>query len=155
MSTDSVTFLLQFPLGAVAGVVATLAMNPVMSRLPEGDTPPTVAASVLTDSVPQEAPDRLAGFAHYFAGVGTGVLFAWLSISSGLLVEDVVGSVLVASVILYVLMVGFFVTVPLPLSQIEGGRKAAVARDWSVSAFVYVLVVAPTAFLVWSLIPSV
>lgn len=130
-------------------------MNPVMSRLPEGGTPPKVAAGVLTDSVPRDAPDRLAMFAHYFAGVGTGALFAWLSLSSGLIIEGTAASIVAASVVLYILMVGFFVTVPLPLSRIEEDRKTSVARDWAASALVYVLVVSPTAFLTWGFFPAV
>jgi len=59
---------LRFLLGAVAGILATLSMDLVMTRLPEGDTPPFVASGVLTATRPRSAPGRLAAVVHYLAG---------------------------------------------------------------------------------------
>jgi len=135
------------PLGLVAGVVATVGMDVVMRFLPEGSTPPGVAAGVLTRTPPDESNERIAGFVHYSAGAGTGVLLAWLL----LVARAVTGSRTVAAVgagaALYALMVGFFATVPLPVSDCEDDRKPAVLRDWSVCAAVYTLVAVPVLVL--------
>nr|WP_239642317.1 hypothetical protein [Haloarcula amylolytica] len=55
---------LRFVVGVAAGVVATIAMDLVMARLPEGETPPFIASGVLTDSAPDDAPGRLANVVH-------------------------------------------------------------------------------------------
>jgi hypothetical protein len=49
-------------------------------------------------------------------------------------------STLVAAVVLYVLMVGFFLVVVLPRSQVLGGRVGEIRRDWALSALAYVVV---------------
>ena len=69
---------LRFLLGVAAGLAATLVMDAAMARLPEGETPPSVAAGVLTDTPPRNAPGRLAAAVHYLAGGLTGPLFVWL-----------------------------------------------------------------------------
>ncbi|MFC7176059.1 hypothetical protein [Halosegnis marinus] len=55
--------------GAVAGLVATVAMNVPMHRLPEGSTPPFVAAGALTGEGPADVDPVLASGTHYAAGV--------------------------------------------------------------------------------------
>ena len=132
----------RFPIGLVGGVVATLWMDIAMARLPEGETPPSVAASVLTETHPGNAPRRLASVAHYLAGTGTGLLFVWLS----LLVETFLGepsitTALLTAVLLFVLMVSFFVLVPLALVPgLDDQRRRRVARDWALSAAAYLVV---------------
>jgi hypothetical protein len=144
--------------GAIAGVAATLVMDLIMPRLPEGDTTPFVAAGVLTDTPPDEAPARLASTVHYVAGTGAGVLFvtiagivAWLvgltgMASQSLGVGPALFGVLVTGLVYPALMIGFFVVVPLPRAQ-EFSRERArlVARDWAISAVAYT--VALTALL--------
>lgn len=145
------------PLGIIAGSVATLGMDAVMARLPEGATPPRVAASVLTSTAVEDAPERLATFVHYFAGAGTGALYLWLL----LVAETVVGvsplvTVAVSAAFLYVSMVAFFAFVPLPLSDgLSEKRRRRTVRDWTVCAAVYVVVVAPATLVLSAAVSAV
>lgn len=135
---------LQFVVGVVAAVVATLVMDVVAARLPEGETPPFVASGVLTDNRPSVAPARLASVVHYLAGLLTGPLFVWLLLASqGVLGGPSLLATLLAAGTLFVLMVGFFAVVVLPRSKIADGRVGAVRRDWALSAAAYVLVLVP------------
>lgn len=137
--------VLRFPIGLVAGVLATLAMDLIMTQLPEGKTPPGVAAGVLTKTHPDRAPDRLGTVAHYLAGVGTGLLFVWLSLAAEAFASGPsVLTAVVTGVVLYVLMVGFFVLVPLPRAPgLSSDRRRATGRDWAIMAAGYLLVLVP------------
>lgn len=133
---------LRFGAGLVAAAVATLAMDAVMTVLPEGTTPPSVAAGVLTDRPPRGAPDRLAAVVHYLAGVLTGPLFVWLLFTGEAgLGRHAVPTTLAAATVLYLLMTGFFVVVVLPQSRVAADRLGAIRRDWALSAGVYLSVV--------------
>jgi hypothetical protein len=135
---------LQFVVGVVAAVVATRAMDAVMARLPEGETPPFVASGVLTENRPGDAPERLASVVHYLAGLLTGPLFVWVLLASqGVLGGPSAVATLLAAGVLYVLMVGFFVVVVLPRSRIGDHRLPLVRRDWALSAAAYLLVLVP------------
>ncbi|SDJ57658.1 hypothetical protein SAMN05216226_105142 [Halovenus aranensis] len=135
---------LLFFLGVGAGVVATLAMDLVMPRLPEGRTPPTIAAGVLTGSRPDSAPARLGTVVHYLAGILTGPLFVWLLlVSEGVFGELSVLAVVLAGAVLYVLMVAFFAVVVLPQSLVASSRVGAIRRDWALCALTYLLVLVP------------
>jgi hypothetical protein len=139
---------LRFVLGVVAGVAAVLLMDLVMRYLPEGETPPFVAAGVLTDAAPADAPSRLATVVHYLAGLSTGPLFVWVLLT----VEGVLGgpsltATLVATLVLYVSMVGFFAAVVLPRSGVEAARHGPIRRDWALSALAYLAVLVPAVFL--------
>lgn len=128
------------------GLLATLVMNVPMNRLPEGKMPPSVAAGVLADTHPDDAPDRLATAVHYVAGGGTGVLFLMLvTMTSVVLPSGVVGALgayLLAGALLLGLMVGFFVLVPLPRAgSFARQRLRAIKRSWTIAAAVYVIVV--------------
>ncbi|MES3516409.1 MAG: hypothetical protein PPP58_01975 [Natronomonas sp.] len=134
-------------LGLFAGIGATLVMDLAMRRLPEGETPPTVAAGVLTDTHPDSAPGRVASAVHYGAGMGTGVLFLTLLTVVGLLsgIDPTGSSVfgvalfVFTSVLLFGLMVGFFVLVVLPRpAGFARQRLRQISRDWAISAAVYV-----------------
>ena len=138
----------RFPIGLVGGLGATLWMTALMRHLQEGETPPAVAAGVLTETHPDDASERLATVVHYLAGAGTGLLFVWLS----LLAETVLGGPSTASVLLttgglFALMVGFFILVPLPLAGLCDRRRRRAARDWAIAAGVYLLVLVPVVFL--------
>lgn len=134
---------LRFVLGAVAAVFGVLFMDVVMARLPEGETPPRVASGVLTETHPDEAPERLASVVHYAAGLLTGPLFVWfLLVFEGLLGPGLVATA-TADLALFVLMVGFFVVVVLPRSQVEIERVGTIRRDWTTAAAAYLLVVVP------------
>jgi len=144
----TLTVSLRFVIGVAAGVVATVAMDLVMGRLPEGETPPFVAAGVLTDSAPQHAPGRLANVVHYIAGWLTGPLFVWVLLTSeGLLGGQSLLATVLAATVLYTLMVGFFVFVVLPRSRLASVRIADIRRDWAISAAVYLLVLVPLVAL--------
>jgi hypothetical protein len=135
---------LRFLLGVVAGILATLFMDVVTTRLPEGETPPFVAAGVLTATPPRSAPGRLAGVVHYLAGWLTGPLFVWLLFA----MEAIAGgpsilTTLLAAAALYLLMVGFFAVVVLPRSRAPPGRVRLIRRDWALSAAAYLLVLVP------------
>jgi hypothetical protein len=119
-------------------------MDLVMGRLPEGDTAPKVAAGVLTGKHPDDSSDRLSEFVHYFAGAGSGALYAYLYLGVGSFSPlSTSAEVAFTSAVLYLGMVGFFVAVPLWRSSVERDRGSKVARDWGVSALVYVSVVSP------------
>jgi hypothetical protein len=136
--------LLLFPLAVLAGGLATLAMDLVMARLPEGETPPTVAAGVLTGTNPRTAPKPLSKTVHYLAGVLTGPLFAWLLLAGTVVLGGGVLTTLVAAAGLLVLMVGFFVGVVLPRARgLTRRQRKAVGRDWALSAAAYVAVLVP------------
>jgi hypothetical protein len=141
--------VLRFPVGLVAGVVATLAMDLVMARLPDGTTPPKVSAGVLTEAHPDETPQRLASVLHYLAGVGTGLLFVWLSLAVEFLAgEPSLTTILATTGLLFVLMVGFFVLVPLPLAPgLTDARRRRTGRDWALSAAAYLVVLVPLVLL--------
>ena len=140
----TLTVPLQFLVGVVGALVATLAMDVVMARLPEGETPPFVAAGVLTDARPDAAPARLASVVHYVAGWLTGPLFVWFLLTTqGLLGGTSLLATVLATAVLYVLMVGFFVVVVLPRSAVASQRLGGIRRDWTLSAAVYLLVLVP------------
>ena len=139
---------LRFAAGVVAGVLATLGMDLVMRRLPEGLTPPRVASGVLTERPPGDAPGRLATVVHYLAGMLTGPLFVWLLLASeGILGTQSLLTALAAGVVLYLLMVGFFAVVVLPQSEVEPDRVPTIRRDWAVSAAAYLVVLVPVVAL--------
>lgn len=134
---------LLFVVGVVAAVVATLVMDQVMARLPEGETPPFVASGVLTERHPDGAPGRLATAVHYLAGWLTGPLFVWFLLAGWAVVGRGVAGTLLAAVALYVAMVGFFAVVVLPRSRVEDERVDTIRRDWAVSAAAYLVVLVP------------
>jgi hypothetical protein len=136
VSTGTVAVLFAF--GVLAGGAATLWMDLVMGRLPEGKMPPLVAAGVLTGRPPGGAPRGLALAVHYLAGTLTGGLVVWFGFASRSLLEEPVAS-LVAGAVLYLLMVGVFLVV-LARSRVQPERAGAIGRDWAVSAAAYLVV---------------
>jgi len=143
MDTATLSVPILFAVGVGAGIVSTLVMDVVMARLPEGETPMYIAAGVLTDRPPEEAPGRLAAVVHYVAGLLTGPLFVWLLLASeGLLGASAVSTV-AAAVVLLVLMIGFFAAVVLPRSRVDAGRLGTIRRDWAVAAAAYLVVLVP------------
>jgi hypothetical protein len=138
------SFLAGLALGPIVGLLATLAMDRVMPRLPEGATAPRVAAGVLTDTPVDHAPERLATWVHYVAGGGSGLLFLGL-VAAVQLALGVGASValVVASPVMLALMVGFFALVPLPRARgLPRRRLATIRRDWALSAAAYVVAAA-------------
>ena len=143
-STGSVAVPLLFLVGVVAGVFATLAMDLVMGRIDEGETPPRIASGVLTDTHPDESPERLASVVHYVAGMLTGPLFVWILLAVGGLLGTGLLAAAVAGVLLYPLMVGFFALVVLPRSRgLSRQRLARIRRAWAIEAVAYLLVLVP------------
>ncbi|MFB6250928.1 MAG: hypothetical protein ABEI27_04455 [Halobellus sp.] len=144
---------LLFLVGAGGGIVATLAMDAVMARVDEGETPPKVASGVLTDTEPDRAPQRLASVVHYVAGTLTGPLFVWLVLVASALFGGGPIAVVAAVAVCYPLMVGFFALVVLPRSQgLSKQRLSAIRRAWGVEAAVYLLVLAPIVGAITSIV---
>jgi hypothetical protein len=139
--------------GLLAGLAATVAMDLPMYLLPEGRTPPSVAAGVLTDEHPDDASGRLATVVHYGAGAGTGVLYAVLATLVGTLLGFGSLAALVAgAVALYPLMVGFFVVVVLPRSKgLPMQRIRRIRRDWALSAAAYLAALVALFYVVGGL----
>lgn len=132
-----------FVVGAAAAIVAVLVMDQVMARLPEGETLPFVPAGVLTDTRPDDAPPKLASVVHYTAGLLTGPLCAWFVLAVAGVLSEAALVIAVAGLLLYPLMVGFFVIVVLPRSQVHRNRVPAIRRDWAIAAAAYLLVLVP------------
>jgi hypothetical protein len=132
-----------FLVGVVAATLATLAMDVAMARLPEGTTSPFVAAGVLTETPPADAPARLASVVHYIAGLLTGPLFVWLLLAAASVLDGVFLPAALAATVLYVLMVAFFAVVVLPRSLVATDRVSSVRRDWAAVAAVYLVVLVP------------
>jgi|APHM01.1.fsa_nt_gi hypothetical protein len=141
----------QFLVGGVAAGVATLVMDRVMMQLPEGETPPRVAAGILTNKTPAAASSRLAIFIHYTAAILTGPLFVWLRLSSEAIVGPTPVHILLAIAALYTGMVGFFIGIVLPRADITSKRVHGIRRDWAISATSYVVV---TVVIVWTALPN-
>jgi len=144
---SSVPAVFRFPVGLVSAIVAVLVMDQIMARIHEGTTPPYVAASVLTQLPVDDAPDRLATVAHYLAGLGTGLLFTYFLLTTEwLLGESSLLAVVATAVVLYILMVGFFVVVPLPRAVgVDDSRRSAIGRGWALSAAGYLAVLVPVS----------
>jgi len=140
----TLSLLAGLALGPVVGLVATLAMDVVMARLPEGATAPKVAAGVLTDTPVDDAPARLATWVHYVAGAGSGLLFVGLVAATGRLAgTGILLTVAAAGLVQLALMVGFFALVPLPRAPgLPRQRLGPIRRDWAASAGAYVVVAA-------------
>jgi hypothetical protein len=144
--------LVAFPIGVLSGIVATLGMDVVMERVSEGKTAPRVASGVLTETHPDESPERLSGFVHYFAGAGSGALYAYILLAVSYAEVGTTARLAIGAFVLYVGMVGFFVAVPLRISSMEEERVSEVARGWALSALAYVAVIAPTFGVVSSVV---
>lgn len=139
---------LRFPLGLLAAVLATLVMDAVMERLPQGETAPRVAAGVLTETHPDDAHPRLASVVHYVAALLTGPLYVYLLYAAEYVLDGPsTTATLAAGVLLLVLMVAFFVGVVLPRSRARLSRRRSIARDWALSALAYVVVLVPVVAL--------
>lgn len=136
---------------ALVGLLATVVMNVPMGRLPEGQTAPAVAAAVLTDTHPDTAPERVATLVHYVAGTGTGILFLSLVVLLGQVLPVTLAQPLAGGV-LFIVMVAFFILVPLPRAgQFSRHRLDLIKRDWAVSAVAYVVV---AGILLWIIVPG-
>lgn len=147
MTVSSFAPPLRIVLGILAAVVATLAMDVAMARLPEGETPPAVAAAVLTEQPVGEGPSRLAAVVHHAAGWLTGGLFVTLLLFAEAALGRSPATYLATTALLLVLMVGFFAGVVLPRVALARRRVRTVVRDWTVSATVYLTTLVA---LVWT-----
>ena len=138
-----------YVLGAVAGLLAAIVSNVPMHRLPEGSTPPFVAAGVLTGSDPDSVDPTLASGLHYAAGILAGVFYTAVEYGiEGITPppELYVGGTqlpllthLLALLVTFVFLVGFFSYVVLPRFDSLSGSYRQIRRDWLVTATAYVL----------------
>jgi len=141
-------------LGALAGLLATVLMNLPMQRLPEGSTPPFVAAGALAGEALSEVSSGLASLAHYAAGTLAGVGFVlvaelverFVRAQGGAPGFDIVlggtGLLLVphliAAAVTFSVLFVLFAYVVLPLFGKEAASRARQVRnDWAISATVY------------------
>lgn len=138
--------------GAVAGLLAAIAMNVPMHRLPEGSAPPFVAAGALTGEGPTDVNPALASGIHYVAGVlaGTGHTLLALGLEGAYPFTTGVASTgvplvphLLAVLVIYAALVVVFAYLVLP---VFGGpvreRARLVRRDWVLAVTVYALALA-------------
>lgn len=142
---STVSPVVSFPIGLAAAGIAVLSMDQLMARITEGTTPLYVAASVLTGRPTDTAPSQLASVVHYLAGLGTGLLFVYfLLIAEQLTGVLSVTTVAATTVVLYVLMVGFFVLIPLPRATgLDETRRSQTGIAWAIAAAGYLLVLVP------------
>lgn len=143
LSTAEVLSL--FAVGGVVGLVATLWMDFVMARLPEGKAPPLVAAGVLTGHPPRNAPRTLATVIHYLAGTIAGAVFVWFLLAGHVFFDDPIATV--APIVgMYALMVGVFYGV-LTQSEVDRREVSKIRRGWAISAAAYLAVLAVLVIL--------
>ncbi len=123
--------------GAAVGLVGAVVMDVPMAALPEGFTPAFVAAGKLTRTDPDAVPERTAYVVHHLAGALAGVLFG-LGVAVS---EPVFGSVwpagLASAFVLMLFLVGFFLFVVMPRTDVAADRERAITRAWVLSAFVF------------------
>ncbi|MFB6205494.1 MAG: hypothetical protein ABEJ05_03065 [Haloglomus sp.] len=141
-------------LGALAGLLATVLMNVPMQRLPEGSTPPFVAAGALTGEDLTAVSEGLASLVHYAAGTLAGVSFVLLAEAIERFVAArggapgfdlvIAGSGIrlvphiIAGAVTFSILYLFFAYLVLPLFGKEASaRVRAVRNDWAISAAVY------------------
>ena len=142
---STVSPVVVFPIGLVAAGIAVLGMDRLMAHTTEGTTPPYVAASVLTGRPVAAAPSRLASVVHCLAGLGTGLLFVYFLLAA----EQLTGSLSAMTIggttlVLYVLMVGFFILIPLPRATgLDDTRRSQTTIAWAIAAAGYLLVLVP------------
>lgn len=143
LSTAEVLSL--FAVGGVVGLIATLWMDFVMARLPEGKTPPLVAAGVLTGQPPKNAPRQLATVIHYLAGIFAGAFFVWVLLAGHVFFDDPIATVAPIGAV-YALLVGVFYGV-LTQSEVNRRELSTIRRAWAISAAAYLTVLAVLVIL--------
>jgi hypothetical protein len=141
-------------LGALAGLLATVLMNLPMQRLPEGSTPPFVAAGALTGETLSEVASGVASLVHYAAGTLAGVGFVLFAEGIETLIRQQGGAPgfdlvlagtglllvphLIAAAATFSVLFVFFAYVVLPLVGKDArSRGRRVRNDWAISATVY------------------
>lgn len=139
----TLTVPLRFVVGLFAAAIALVAMGPAMRRFPDGEFVPLVAAGVLTERRPPDAPERVADAVHYTAGLLGGAVYVWLT----LLFEGLFGGPgllppVLAALLLYAFLTSFFLLVVVPRSRVADLRVPRLRRAWLAAAAVYVLVLA-------------
>jgi hypothetical protein len=131
--------------GAVAGLVAAVAMDLPMGRQPDGWTPAFVAAAVLSRTAPADVSFGRASLVHHGAGVAAGALYglvtfaltgavppiSWAGVS---LLAHSIGVVLVT-----LFIYGLFAHVVLPRvgGTVYEERSTAVRGQWLRSSLVF------------------
>ncbi|RDI72518.1 hypothetical protein [Halopelagius longus] len=131
---------------ALAGLVASFAMDVAMVQQEEGFTPAYVAAAVLLRVSPEDVGFLGANVVHHAVGVLAGALYALLYLVLALLlpVGPVVGRVgvvphVVAAVVVVLFIYSFFAHVVLPRAgrSIYEERSTAVCGQWLRSSLVF------------------
>jgi len=148
LHSPALTLSTVYVLGAVAGLIAAVVSNVPMHRLSEGSTAPFVAAALLTDDTPDAVEPTLASGLHYAAGVLAGVFYTTAEYGIETIVPSprlyIAGTQLsvvvhlLALLVTFVFLVGFFSYVVLPRFDALRGRYERIRRAWLVVATAYV-----------------
>ena len=150
----AVDVVLWIPVAVLGGFFAALVMDLPMSRLAEGTTPVSVAASVLYDRPPATLHGRQARAVNYTAGILAGVGYALVALPLDAALPSLatvagvpLGPHLVGGGVAGLCLYAAFALYVLP--RYGGGKRAVgatVRRSWGVSVAVYVLAL-------WAFVP--
>lgn len=137
---------LVFFVAAAFGLIATMVMDFVMDRLPEGRTPPAVAAAAVRGERPEDAGRGAVALSHYGSGTVAGVVYLGIFILLSMIVPDSTTMSLLAlagaGTIMFGLMIGVFFLGPLShVGGLTAQRVGDIKRSWMISAGVYVITV--------------
>lgn len=143
--SDAVTVVTSLLGGAVAGLVAAVAMNVPMSRQPDGWTPAVIATAVLTRTTPETVSVEQAAVVHHVTGVVAGLLygilmFAMIGVAPSLRWSGVPMIAHVFAVIAVTLFIyGFFSHVVFPRvgGTVYEERATAIRGQWLRSSLVF------------------
>lgn len=159
--SDAVTLATGVPGGALAGLVAALAMDLQMGRQSEGWTPAFIAAAVVRRTAPEDVSFEVASVVHHAAGVASGVLYGLVTVALSGVGPQVTwrGVSLLAHVLAVVAVTLFiyllFANVVLPRTggTVYEERATAVRGQWLRSSLVFaiaVLLAGPPAIVLFA-----
>lgn len=142
---DAVTLVAYLGGGAIAGLVAAVAMDVPMGRQPDGWTPAFVATAVLTRTGLDDVSFQQASVVHHAAGIAAGALYGILMVAlTGLLLPGVWRSVSllahvlgVIAVTLFIYLVFSHVVLPRVGGAVYEERATAVRGQWLRSSLVF------------------
>lgn len=143
--TDAVTVVSHLAGGALAGLVAAVAMDVPMGRQPDGWTPAFITTAVLTRTGPGDVSFRRASVVHHAAGVAVGVLYGIVTVAFASLLPPGVWSGVsllghvpgVIAVTLFIYFAFAHVVLPRVGGAVYEERATAVRGQWLRSSLVF------------------